>query len=258
MEGPDPRIADHYDDLAEYWGHIADSPSKAQLLWPSIEAMLPDLTNRRVLDAGCGSGDCSAKLLERGADVIGVDVSEEMVAVAKEHVPAATFVQGDLADGLDFIADDSLDVIVCQHVFSHLEELTTPLAEFARILVDGGVLVVSTHNPLHDYLVVRDGVYPTVDDESDTESRVETGPSPPNYPETERYDIIWNPEGDATRATYYRRSIEGLFSPLTDAGFTVQEMTEPSPDDGFERNHPEIAEALRSAPPTSICLRATR
>ncbi|WP_416841383.1 class I SAM-dependent methyltransferase [Haloferax sp. DFSO52] len=256
MDEPDPRIANHYDELAEYWRQIAETPSKAQLLWPSLEAMLPSLTGRRVLDAGCGSGDCSARLVEQGADVIGIDVSERMVQVATEQVPEAKFVQGDLSTGIDFVEDDSIDLVLCQHVFSHLNDLTTPLEEFARVLVDGGVLVVSTHNPVHDYQIVLNETYPTVGDESDIDAIVETGPPAPNYAETERYDIVWNPHEEANRATYYRRSIEGVISPLLDAGFELREITEPTPDDVFEREYPELAEALRTFPPSSICLRA--
>ncbi|MFC7070782.1 class I SAM-dependent methyltransferase [Halobaculum lipolyticum] len=257
MNDRDPRVAKHYDELAGYWEQVAESPSKAELLWPAIDAMLPDLAGRRVLDAGCGSGDWSAELVDRGANVLGVDVSEQMVRVAEQRVPDAEFVRTDLEDGIDHVADDSFDVVLCQHVFSHVGDLTTPLSEFARVLADGGDLVVSTHNPVHDYLVVRDESYPSVDDESDTEARVETGPGSPSYAETERYDITWNPGDDANRATYYRRPIEGLLSPLIAAGFEIREVREPTPDGSFARAYPEIAETLRRLPATSICLRAT-
>lgn len=258
MEKSDPRIAHHYDELAEYWEQIAKSPSKEQLLWPSIEAMLPDLTGLRVLDAGCGSGDYTAKLVEQGGDVIGVDVSEEMILAAKERVPDAEFIQSDLSNEIDFIEDDSVDIILCQHVFSHLEDLTTPATEFARILVDGGELIISTHNPVHDYLVVRDKEYPTIGDESSPDSVVKTGSRKANYTETERYDIIWNPDEGANRATYYRRSIEGLVSPLFSAGFELRDLSEPIPGDALERDNPELAETLRNHPPASICLHAKR
>lgn len=258
MKEPDPRIAHHYDELAEHWEQIAESPSKAKLLWPSLEVMLPDLTGRHVLDAGCGAGDYTAKLVEQGADVIGIDVSERMVQVAKERVPDAKFMQGDLSNEIDFVESDSVDVVLCQHVFSHLEDLTIPLNEFARILVDGGDLIISTHNPVHDYLIVRDEEYPTVGDEADLDARVKSGPRAPNYAKTERYDIIWNPSEGANRATYFRRSIEDLVSPLISAGFELRDLSEPTPDETLKHDNPELAETLRNYPPASICLRATR
>lgn len=257
MKEPDPRIIGHYDDLASHWtDFVVDSPVRTELLWSTLEEMLPDLTDRRVFDAGCGSGVYAAKLVEQGADVIGVDVSEPMIQEAREHVPDATFRQATLNDPLEFVEDNSVTVVLCQHVFSHLADLAPPLEEFARVLSDEGVLVISTHNPIHDYLVVRDEYYPTGSDENEPDATVETKPDAPNYSEVERYDIRWNPTGVANRGTYYRRSIEDLFTPLLEAGFAVERVIEPAPDDAFIREYPEIAEQLEEFPPESICIRA--
>lgn len=258
MSGSDPRIADHYDDLAGYWAQITDSPSRQRLLWSTLESLLPDLTDRRVLDAGCGSGVYAAKLVESGADIVGVDISERMVREAQKRVPDAEFRQADLGEPLEFIEDSSIDVVLCQHVFSHLEDLSTSISEFARVLSEDGVLIVSTHNPVQDYLVVRDRQYPTIGGESDLDAVVETGPDAPQYDTTERYDIRWISDGGENRGTYYRRSIEGLLAPIIDAGFRLQDIVEPIPDDAFERNHPQLAEALQQYPPGSICLQAQR
>lgn len=257
MEESAPRIAPHYDDLAEQWDYIVDSPTRSELLWPSIEAMLPDLTGRRVLDAGCGSGVYDARLVEQGAEVLGIDASESMIQEAKENVPDGKFIQADLSRPLDFLQDDSFDVVLCQHVFSHLENLTTPVEEFARILAESGVLVVSTHNPVHDYVIVRDREYPTSGEQDDLDATVEADPDAPDYVETERYDIHWNPGAVANRATYYRRSIEALISPLIDAGFELQEISEPTPDRVFKQDNPELVKELQDHPPESLCLRAT-
>jgi SAM-dependent methyltransferase len=52
-----------------------------------------------VLDLGCGSGrPVDAFLLERGFDVTGVDVSGEQIRLARETLPAGTFMQGDMSD----------------------------------------------------------------------------------------------------------------------------------------------------------------
>lgn len=256
MEESDPRVVDHYDDLASYWANIVDSPSRVELLWSTLEGMLPDLSDRRVLDAGCGSGVYASKLVDQGADVIGVDISESMVREARERVPEATFRQANLSDPLEFIADDSVNVVLCQHVFSHLADLTLPLEEFARVLSDEGVLVISTHNPVHDYLVVQNEHYPVGSDKTDLDATVETKPDAPNYGEVERYDIRWNPDTVANRGTYYRRSIEDLFTPLLEAGFVVEDVIEPVPDEAFISEYPEIAEQLEEYPPESICIRA--
>ncbi|WP_330632257.1 class I SAM-dependent methyltransferase [Halocatena halophila] len=174
---------------------------------------------------------------------------------ARKRVPRGEFVYADLGEELTWLADNSVDVVLCQHVFSHLEMVTTPLNEFARVLDDGGDLLISTHNPIHEYLVVRDENYPSTGDEP--EATVETNSGSPDYAETERYDIHWGTDTLANRGTYYRRSIESLLSPLLAAGFELQAVEEPTPDEAFAREHPELTRALRTHPPESICLRAT-
>jgi ubiquinone/menaquinone biosynthesis C-methylase UbiE len=76
-----------YDDPAFFEGY-AKLPRSAEGLaaageWPAIQAMLPDLTGRSVVDLGCGYGWFVRWAREAGADhVLGLDVSEKMLARA--------------------------------------------------------------------------------------------------------------------------------------------------------------------------------
>ena len=62
-----------------------------------------DLSGARVLDAGCGAGPMSVALAERGAEVVGVDISPQLLEVAKKRTPEA------LRGRIDYIAGDMLD-----------------------------------------------------------------------------------------------------------------------------------------------------
>ncbi len=60
-----------------------------------------DLRGARVLDAGCGAGQMTAELAQRGADVVAVDISPALVAIARARLPAAlaprvSFASGDM------------------------------------------------------------------------------------------------------------------------------------------------------------------
>lgn len=62
-----------------------------------------DLTGRRLLDAGCGTGALSVEAAARGATVVGVDIAANLIDIARERMPA------DLAHRIDFRTGDMLD-----------------------------------------------------------------------------------------------------------------------------------------------------
>jgi ubiquinone/menaquinone biosynthesis C-methylase UbiE len=104
-----------------------------------------DLTCQKWLDAGCGTGTLARTLAEsRHCHVLGVDASAEMIAncqsspntefetvehVAHTHLPA-----------------DSFDGVLCSSVIEYVEDPEATIREFARILKDGGRLLVSVPN----------------------------------------------------------------------------------------------------------------
>jgi ubiquinone/menaquinone biosynthesis C-methylase UbiE len=86
-----------FDQLAEkYQGEHSSNPFQTALI-ERIGALLPAGTS--VLDLGCGTGVPTAQLLT-GSDhrVVGVDISEGMLKLAREQVPAAEFVRADFKD----------------------------------------------------------------------------------------------------------------------------------------------------------------
>ena len=67
----------------------------------------------RVLDAGCGTGRVAIRLAEQGFVVVGLDVDDSMLAVAREQAPGLTWVLGDLADASGLLVDEPpFDLVV--------------------------------------------------------------------------------------------------------------------------------------------------
>ncbi len=107
------------------------------------------VAGRRVLDVACGEGYGSALLARTAQRVIGLDVSEAAVAHARgtyAAVPNVEFVRASCSRLP--LADASIDVAVSFETIEHIEEQTAFLDELARVLVPGGVLVLSCPNKL--------------------------------------------------------------------------------------------------------------
>ncbi|QLH81661.1 class I SAM-dependent methyltransferase [Halosimplex pelagicum] len=259
---------DHYDALADDWRDYAAVPWRAQVLWPTLDELLPDLDGKRVLDAGCGDGTHAAALADRGADVVGVDASEGMVATAREHYgdrDRVAFRHADLTEGLDSLADDRFDLVLCQHVCSHVADLGPVAAAFARLVRPGGSVVLSTHHPFHEFLVVRDGSYPDTRAIDGLDARPAVDADSPTYADAERYDLYWSGEApeegsdggdEADPTTFHRRPLDALTDPLFDAGFALTGLREPDLSERLDDELAEDVSTLLDRPPRSICLRA--
>lgn len=103
----------------------------------------------RWLDLGCAYGYLVAEAAAGGFDAVGVDVSAYALARARHEAPAAggRVLRG-VADRLPF-ADATFDVVSAFDVLEHLHEPEPALAEIARVVKPGGVLVGATPDPLY-------------------------------------------------------------------------------------------------------------
>lgn len=93
-----------------------------------------------VLDVACGTGDMAVSLVERGCTVTGIDLSEEMLAIARQKAPMVTFMIAD-AEHLPF-PDASFDAVTCAFGVRNFVHLEQGLDEMLRVLKPGGQLVI--------------------------------------------------------------------------------------------------------------------
>ncbi|MGB9722333.1 MAG: class I SAM-dependent methyltransferase [Chloroflexia bacterium] len=101
--------------------------------------------NWRVLDAGCGAGPGLRFFSSWGNRILGLDRSFYALQRARQRVPEAGLVQGDLSVGLPF-AGESFDLVLLGDVLEHLAQGERLLGECRRVLRPGGVLLVRTVN----------------------------------------------------------------------------------------------------------------
>jgi SAM-dependent methyltransferase len=115
--------------------------------WHRYCVVLPAAAGKRVLDAACGEGYGSMLLYGVAASVIGVDIDPIAIGHAKSRYADRTnlrFVQGSCT-ALP-LADASVDLVISFETIEHLAEQEAMLAEFRRVLVRDGVLMISSPN----------------------------------------------------------------------------------------------------------------
>jgi ubiquinone/menaquinone biosynthesis C-methylase UbiE len=117
-------------------------PADLYLLVAFIEMIKPQ-PNRRVADIGCGPGRAAAFMAGHGLDVIGVDVSKAMLAIASTAHPHIEFKEGQL-DALP-IETGMLGGAVCWYsiIYTPPDRLDEAFDELARALTPGGYLLLA-------------------------------------------------------------------------------------------------------------------
>ena len=117
-------------DYAGAFGRATD-----QFIKPLLDAAQVTSATR-LLDLACGPGNLAAAAAARGADVVGVDIAKEMVAVARRRNPAIPFHRAP-AEELPF-GDRSLDAVCAGFAMHHFPDPAAAAVEVFRVLRPAG------------------------------------------------------------------------------------------------------------------------
>jgi SAM-dependent methyltransferase len=103
----------------------------------------PLVAGRRVLDLGSGEGYGAALLAQTASTVTGIDIDERTVAHSQANYPGVDFSAGSATDLSEF-PDGAFDAVVAFEMIEHVAEHDQVVAEIARVLAPGGLVVMST------------------------------------------------------------------------------------------------------------------
>lgn len=132
--------AEHWGRRPRDWAELAEPSNRT--LYEAVLRALGVGPGTQLLDIGCGSGYALALAAGHGATVTGLDVTPELLEIARERVPAAVLVHGGM-DQLPF-AEGSFDVAVGFNAFQFAQDPETAVSEAARIVRPGGLVAATT------------------------------------------------------------------------------------------------------------------
>jgi SAM-dependent methyltransferase len=136
----------------EYGYADASQPYSHSYVWPKVlELCTPLGSDTRVLDVGCGSGFNAAQLADRGCHVVGIDLSAEGIALARQTYPRVRFEVLPADDKLlANLKAPPFDLIISTEVVEHLYDPRAYVKGCFAALRPGGRFILST--PYHGYL----------------------------------------------------------------------------------------------------------
>jgi SAM-dependent methyltransferase len=197
--------------------------------WPAMRALLPDLKDARVIDLGCGFGWFCRWARDAGAaQVLGLDVSEKMLARARETTPGPV-IQYERADLETLVLPPtSFDLAYSSLALHYVVNLDRLLQQIHCALVAGGTFVFSTEHPIY------------------------TAPTNPGWSNDEGGRRTWpidNYQGEGARTTDWlakgvvkqHRTIGTTLNALLAAGFTLTHVEEWGPTVEQIAAWPELA-----------------
>ena len=208
-----------WNDNAHAWVEWARSKELDHAFWnlnlPALLQLLPppgDLT----LDVACGEGRLARRLKQLGHHVVGIEGSAALAQAARDADP---MLEVHLADAADMpLRDDVADLAIISLALMNMDDMPRVVHEVARVLRPAGHLCLSVLHPINSW-----------GDAGDV-----------GYFDTVRY--VEQLERDGHRMTFHEthRPLGHYFRALEDAGFLIEQLREPMPDDVYAAAHPEI------------------
>lgn len=197
---------------------------------PILFSILPSLRGKKILDIGCGMGHHAKQYSDMGAEsVLGIDISEKMLAYARKHNQAhnTTYMQMALED-LNSLPT-KFDLITSSLVFDYVENLDILMKDVYNLLNDNSEFVFSMSHPM---ATAYDGAYPRYT-RSKSGERLYANIN--NYFVEGVRKVPWVVED----YEMYHRTVSSIITSILNAGFLIAACRESQISDELRKQEPD-------------------
>ncbi|CDZ79092.1 3-demethylubiquinone-9 3-methyltransferase [Legionella massiliensis] len=142
------EIAKFAQHAAHWWDKNGPLKTLHDINPARIEYILSyqDLAKKTVLDVGCGGGILSEAMAAAGAQVNGLDVASDALAVAEEHAKKSRLAINYVCSPIEDYEAKAFDIVTCMEMLEHVQEPQLVIEHCARLLKPEGYLFLSTIN----------------------------------------------------------------------------------------------------------------
>lgn len=168
------------------------------------------IQNRIILDAGCGNGEHTHILSQKGGNVVGCDGSLEMLKLARSKYPSYRFDHVNLLNYMPY-QNNEFDIVLCNLVLMDFDPIDNAISEFYRILKNEGTFFFS---------IVHPAFYRAVWERNEQGVIISKKVSSYITPQAEQQNFWGN-------TMHYHRPISYYFNKILNTGFSLKNLFEP-------------------------------
>ena len=202
--------------------------------WHTLQQLLPDFKNKRVLDLGCGYGwHCRYAAEYDAALVLGIDLSTKMLEKARSLTRDERIQYQHMAIEDFECSSESFDVVLSSLAIHYISDFDALCRKVHEILSLGGVFVFSVEHPVFTAYGSQDWIY-------DTTGNKLHWPVDNYFQEGKRRTAFLGQE-----VIKYHRTFDTYINRLLSNGFSITGFAEPVPDEQLLAQFPEWKEEYR-------------
>lgn len=221
-------IKSWWNNASPYYQHFFDIPVDDIYYGPfcptekALRIISVDkIKNKKILELGCGGGQCSVFLSNKGAVCSGVDISERQiqyaVKLAEENNVKIDYSVGSGED-LSRYKNNKFDIVLSVFAMQYISDLDKCFDEVSRILKKGGRFIFSLDHPFYSVISPKTMKIKSNYNHKGLNEAIKTS------------DIIkanrWH-RGNAQKFVFYFRKLSDIYKSLIRSNFVVEEIKEP-------------------------------